>query len=396
MKLSCVLVAAATLLGGCSDRRNDGKRSVREPPRERRVIEPPVGIVRALPPHLIRPDGVGPYRLGERLSDLLQQLPSGPRIALFEIPGLLHRSLIRTEDDTVLIGGEPGGIATTVTVLGPEVARTESGIHVGSTRAEVLKALGPPVEELDRARDPRMIAPSALPNARFIFEGERVAAIVVASDGTGAPTSAVRAVPRDAGTDTACPRPASTARSVGACLTGAGELVEIGDNEITVRAAESERVIAKFSVPNKIVFALPLRTADGRDELAVVMEAEDEQVRRWILSSYRFTTSAIRPTIDKEQLYQLSASNARWIGADLREVDLYLELAIRSDAIEVGGLLTTRVAEGKTWRDVVVISTTSATRRPGKSASSPDATDAGASDAGTDVSAGSGANPAKP
>lgn len=393
MKLSCVLVAAATLLGGCSDRRNDGNRSVREPPRERRVIEPPP-TVRALPPHLIRPDGVGPYRLGERLSDLLQQLPSGPRIALFEIPGLLHRSLIRTEDDTVLIGGEPGGIATTVTVLGPEVARTESGIHVGSTRAEVLQALGPPVEELDRARDPDMIAPSALPNARFLFEGERVAAIVVAADGSSGPTSAVRPVARDAGADSACPRPASTERAFGACLTGAGELVEVSDNEVTVRAAGSDRTIWRFPVPHKIVFARPLRAPDGRDELAIVMETEDDQVRRWILSSYRFATGRYALTVEKQQLYQLSASNARWIGADLREVDLYLELAIRSDAIEVGGLLTTRVA-GKPWRDVVVISTVSAARRQGKSAS-PDATGAGVSDAGTDVSAGSGANPAKP
>ena len=44
------------------------------------------------------------------------------------------------------------------------------------------------------------------------------------------------------------------------------------------------------------------------------------------------------------QVYQLSNANARWIGADLHDVELYLELTGRPDGIDVGGLLTTHSA----------------------------------------------------
>ena len=57
----------------------------------------------------------------------------------------------------------------------------------------------------------------------------------------------------------------------------------------------------------------------------------------------------------------------RWIGAELRDVELYLELASK-DSIEVGGLLTTR-PNGK-LRDVVVISPVVIARGHGKSATS--------------------------
>ncbi|MBS1121260.1 MAG: hypothetical protein H6Q90_3488 [Deltaproteobacteria bacterium] len=129
------------------------------------MIEPPTGTVRPLPPHAIRNDGVGPYLLRKQIAALLDQLPSGPRIARFEIPGLLHHSLIRAEDDTVLIGGEPtsssSSTTTFIAVIGKEVARTDSGVHVGSTKAELVQALGPLVDDSDRARDPRLARPAS-------------------------------------------------------------------------------------------------------------------------------------------------------------------------------------------------------------------------------------------
>ena len=63
-------------------------------------------------------------------------------------------------------------------------------------------------------------------------------------------------------------------------------------------------------------------------------------------------------------VYELTAANARWIGAELRDLELYLELTSRSDSIEVGGLLTTR--EGDVLRDIVVISPVLVPRRRGK------------------------------
>jgi len=55
----------------------------------------------------------------------------------------------------------------------------------------------------------------------------------------------------------------------------------------------------------------------------------------------------------------------RWIGADLRDVELYLELTSRPDAIEVGGLLTTPGSPRTATkiRDVVVIANASVPRK---------------------------------
>ncbi len=380
--------ASLIVLVGC-DREPARRERPRDPQRERRVIEPPVGNVRPLPPHAIRADGVGPYRIGERLSVLLEQLPSGPRIAVFEIPGLLHRSLIRAEDNTVLIGGEPASAATFVAVVGAEVARTESGIHVGSTKAAVVKALGPVIANLDVAHDPRIVVPSGLRNARIILHEDQVAAIVVSAD-SGTPA---RSIPTRESSPPACTRPDPTERGFGACLTGAGELVELVDNEVTVRQAETGRVIAAFKVQPKVVFAAPLRAPDGRDELVIISETVDAQQRRWSMVTWRFDGGKLTKS-DSAPLYQLTSSNARWIGAELAEVELYLELSSHADSVEVGGLLTTRPAQGP-WRDVVVISPVSVPRKSGKSAP-PEALDAGITDSVSEPMDTAGSGSTKP
>src|SRR5512139_1284002 len=105
---------AALVLGAaaCGNRHRDKKPPPRDAPRARRVIEPSTDRVGPLPPYAIRSDGVGPYKLGEKLSELLEQLASGPRIELFEIAGVVHRNVIRAEDDTILIGGEQASTAS--------------------------------------------------------------------------------------------------------------------------------------------------------------------------------------------------------------------------------------------------------------------------------------------
>jgi hypothetical protein len=351
------------VLAACESR--EPARTDRTPlaqPRERRVIEPPGGIVRPLPPYAIRADGVGPYRLGERLSDLLAQLPSGPRIALLEIPNVVHRSLIRAEeDDSVLIGGEASGAATYVAVVGPNVARTESGVHVGSTRAELEAALGPRVRDLDRAFDPRLVEPSGLRNARVVLDDDdRIVAFVILEP-TSSPTA-----PAGEG---ACTRPsppvAARGRFVGTCMSSVGERVEVMEAEIAVRVGEGDKAI-QFRLPAPIVFAAPLRMPDGRDELVVITRADTEQQRTWAMTTFRFEGTRLTKSLDAVPLYVLTPANARWIGAELRDIDIYLELTSRKDAIEVGGLLTTR--SGNLLKDVVVISTVPVARKHGKPA----------------------------
>lgn len=352
-------LALLALVVGCGGGHPDNPVPDPQEQRPRRIIEPPSGTVRPLPPHAIRAEGVGPYKLGEKLDQTLEQLPSGPRVATLDIPSVVHRSLVRAEDDAVLIGAaEPTGTASFVAVITGEVARTEGGIRVGSTRAEIVKALGPVVAEPDRARDPRMLQLAQLKNLRVVLDGEVAAAMVVLTP------EAAHAAPPEAALP--CTRPAGTDKLFGAC-TGAsatGELVGIDGDDLAVRPTEGEHPPVAVHVPG-LVFAAPIRNpVDGRDELVAIGRTDDASQRTWTASAYRFEAGHLVRTIDPQPIYQLSAANARWIGAELDHVDLYLELASRADGLEVGGLLTTRV--GTKIRDVVTISTINVARRHGK------------------------------
>jgi hypothetical protein len=334
--------------------------------RQKRVIEPPAGKVRPLPPHAIRADGVGPYKLGATLAETLDQLPSGPRIATLEIPRVVHQSILRGEDDAILIGGEPQGRASFVAVVGGEVARTESGLHVGSTKDELVRALGAPLREPDRALDPRVIVPSGMRDSRIVLDGDRVAAIVVS-----APESARDRMPDG------CVRPDVDSKRFGICLSPAGETVAIEGDDLVVRLAESDKLLGTYHVPG-LVFAGALRNPEGRDDLVAIARTDELQLRTWTLVAYRLERARLVLAVDPQPVYQLSAANARWIGADLRDIDMYLELRSRPDVIEVGGLLTTK--SGDRFRDIAVISPVPVQRhrvKPGPT----EAVDAGTSDA---------------
>jgi hypothetical protein len=327
------------LLAACSEHEHGELR--KEPERPRRVIEPPAGRVRPLPPHAIRGDGIGPYRIGAALADLVDLLPSGPRIATIEIAGVVHRSILHAEDDAIIIGGEPTlAKASFVAVVGGDVARTESGVHVGSTRDEVVKALGAPADDPEHARDPRLLVPSNMRNARFVLDGERVAALVIAAE-------------------------------EGARARVAGELPP---SELAPRA-EADKLLAH--IPGLLYSAVLRDPGDGHDELVAIARVDEPQQRTWILRAFRSEAGRFQATLEPTPLYQLTAANARWIGAELKDLDLYLELRSRADAIEVGGLLTART--GEKLRDVVMISPVLAARRRAKSAA-VEAVDAGTSD----------------
>jgi hypothetical protein len=390
---------------GCSDR--DRPEVRRDVARQHRFIEPPSGTVRSLAPYAIRAEGVGPYLLGAPLASLLD--PAAPRIALFDIPPVVQVSLVRAEDGGVLIGGDPVGPATFVAVLRREVGATDSGVHVGSSRDELMRALGPLDAALDRAYDPRVLAPSGLRGARAVVDGDRVVALVLGAGEADArdPASGRRPHPtevappphghpaasRDAGSVVpppsppaeGCVRPIPSAPAsehavrFGACLSAGGEIIEISGDEISIRASEAERPTASAHVPG-LVFAAALRPDPGeawaRDELVVVSRVDEPTLRSWAVAVYRFEPPPRAPPgrplvltkIADQIVYQLSTDKTRWIGADLREVELYLELVARPDAIEVSGLLTTRT--GDRIRDLAVISPISVTRRRGRSGSS--------------------------
>jgi hypothetical protein len=369
------------LFAGC-DRDQAAQPPKREPQPPRRIIEPPAtGAVRQLPPHAIRADGVGPYKLGDKVAALQQQLPSGPASVRFEIPGIVRTSVIRAEQDaSVIIGGESAGTVTFVAVVGgSEIARTEkSNVHVGSPASELERALGPIVSDPERATDPHLVIPSQLRNLRVVVEDDRVAAITVTSD----PTTA-RTMP-----ESSCTRPDVKLRANedASCLTPAGEVIAIDGNDILVRGATSEAKIASLKIPN-LVFAAPLRNVgEGRDELVAITSSEDNGERKWSLVAYRLEGTRFLRVIDNEVVYELSNAQTRWIGAELRDVQLYLELTSQPDGIEVGGLLTTHA--GSKTRDVAVISPIRVGRKTGKSTGG----DASSAGSGVRVDA-SSANP---
>jgi hypothetical protein len=122
------------------------------------------------------------------------------------------------------------------------------------------------------------------------------------------------------------------------------------------------------------VFAAPVRNADGRDDLIAVARIDEAQQRTWTLFAMRLEGTRLVPIADPTTVYQLSAANARWIGAGLHDLDLYLDVTSHPEAFEVGGLLTTRI--GDHLRDVVVISPVPVPRHRLKSAP-PEPADAG-------------------
>jgi len=341
--------------------------------RPRRIIEPPSGVVRSLPPHAIRAEGVGPFKLNERLDSVLLQLPGGPRITQFDITNVVHRTLIRAEEDTVLIGGaDSTGTASFIAVVDPKVARTENGIHVGATRTEIDKAIGAPILEVDRARDPRVRVGDTLRNLRVILDGDRgtAGALVLVSD------------PRPPAEPSGCTRPISP-RGIGACLgtSEAGEVITTTGDDLQIEAPDGARIGALHI--DHLVFAAPLRNpVDGRDELMAITRIDEPTQRTWSIQSYRLDGKLAR-SIEPTPIYQMSSANARWIGGELRDVEIYAELTARADAIEVGGLLT--IANGDKIRYVMTLSTSVVPRRharpaavgsAGSAAASADPTDA--------------------
>lgn len=375
----------AVLAIGCSDR--DKPAVQKEPDKPRRIVEPVSRGVRALPPHAIRAEGVGPYKLGATVADLLDQLPSGPRIRQFSIPGIVHRDMLRGEDDAILIGTEPQGRAQFIAVVRGEIAKTEANIQVGSTREELLTALGPALEDVERTRDPRIVVPKGLDNAHVVIGGDRIEAIVL--------TPVERVKEPAPSTEPVCTRPAAdrAKRTFGACLTAAGEQIRIGDDEIAVLGKDGEKVTASVRAMG-LVFAAALRNPiDSRDDIVAITRGDDGQARSWLLIAYRLIDGKLMRVIEPTPVYQITSANARWIGAELDQVDLLIELVSRADAIEVGGLLTTRIADK--IRDIVVISPVPVPRRRTKPPA-PEATDAGLSDGGTHGSAQGSANSERP
>jgi hypothetical protein len=357
--------------------------------RTRRVIDPPSGVVRAVPPHAIDPGGVGPYRLGATQAEVFEALPPEqqiPRVAILDVERVLDASVVRAEEDTVLVGGRPGERMSFVAVLAPKIARTDGGVGVGSTLKE-LAALG--AEKDERAeRDPRIVVPASLPGARFIVDGERVIAILLRKADDRGPVGCKATLPATEDEIRAAAG-LERGRVRAACLTSAAKEAIVTDGAAVVvvdaEGPKARRVTAT-EIPG-LVWAAPLHAADDRDEIVAIVERRDDEALSETLIVMRLEGGKLVRTLE-EKVYELSATSAQWIGAKLADVRLFLTVEARGDGYEVGGILVHGNAES--IRDVAPLVPRPVQRKQQRKTPTPPATapDAGAARESTPHDAG--------
>ena len=365
-----VVVLLLGSLFGCSDRGSS-------PPtfdanRQRRVFQPPPGEVRAVPPHAIRAEGVGPYLLGDSLKDILGLLPHGPRVELIEIDRVVDYSLVRTEADTILIGVQRPGV-TFVSVLDKEIARTNNGVGVGFKTNELRAAMG---AEMDgsQLRDPHILRFASLANARFVVDRDRVVAVVVeqedrrfdqsAGDDDEAEEDGEPEEPEpSAPTAEPCPiaglaagaveivaaaqmdgRNSSEAHVTYGCLSPnlAAALVVAGPNMALVAGEPGKfRRLMTQRVDNLAFAGFLDVDGDGKHEVALVTDDVDAKHYRVKVEVQRIENGRfIR--LAALDAYEVSAASAAWIGAGLDQIDFLLELSARADTVRIGGLYVHR------------------------------------------------------
>lgn len=380
--LLCLVLASAACRDESAPGRPDSERLDQGP----RVFQPPVSVVRAVPPHRIEPDGIGPYRLGTELKDILNTLPGGPRVELLQIDRLVGYRLVRAAPASILVGIGAGGRVSFVGALDREIAKTENGFGVGSEIETLREALGPE-RTMMGARDPRLVELARLPGARLIVEDGRVTAIVVVADaspdaphdiapadalsGGGSPAGKLdRGLRASAGKVAAAPvssddgeRSCTVASAVEAlggkpiaevaradkavearvyygCFTGtAAEAVVEDGNELVLVAGDTERLrrAATLSVEG-LVFAGAVDTdGDGRHELVAVSEARSDEAIAVSVELLRGENGRLVRTA-AEEVYRATSGAAASVGAkQLKDVSLLIEVYAGDESLQVTG-----------------------------------------------------------
>lgn len=334
----------------------------------RRVFKAPTGEVRALPPHNIHRTGVGPYELGATFQKTLALLPSGPRVELFKVEGLFDYRLMRADNDALVLGVGRQNRLEFISVLDPDIARTESGVGVGAGLAELVGALGAVRASKDGGRDPRIVTFSSLPDTRFIVEKKRVVAAVVMPSSAEetppagtleSPTASVELPSADSGACRASDlllrqdellaaakiRSKNATVLVGCLLSDAGEaVIRKGDAlyVVVLDAAGVPKLWSELDVAG-LSFAAIISTGPGRPELYTVAQRQDLQRRQVEVSRYKLTSGRMISTWSRTA-FELEATSASWIGANIQAADFLVELTGSDGGLIVQGLYVQRDA----------------------------------------------------
>lgn len=297
----------------------------------RRVIEPPHGDVRALPPHAITADGVGPFKLGLAMTESAASLPPGTRMSILQIPGVVDHSVLR--DAGLIIGGERSGATSYIAVIRVAIARTGDGIGVGTDRAALERALGPAVGDPQTVRDPGLWVGAGLPGARFVLYADRVGALVLSAPPTRGPAPDDGCVRPDLVDEVGLP---ATAR--GACLDGAQAIAAAGEQVVALATADGKvKRVATADVPG-LRWAAPIRGPAGVDEVVAVAEQVTADGRTAVVQVMALEGGRL-VRLGEVDAFRLSETSAGWIGARLADLEVRLEITRVGDELTIGGLL---------------------------------------------------------
>lgn len=391
-------LAIAALLGtaavACSSRESSTTSRFDAGPPPRRVIGAPPRHVRALPPHAIGVEGVGPYKLGVSMSQILSALPSGPRMALLQIPGVLDYNIVR--DEGLIVGSERQGPAAFIAIVRQSIARTDDGIGVSSTAAALEKAVGPALVSPSVARDPALWVGTKLPNARFVMGEGRVIGVLLTGGGPASAASGTSATVDGGASESAprCDRSASSRDFAGAatgmtfapaCLGGADGVASGGDMVVVAAKAAGDARARRITATEirGLRWALPIEIDRGRDEIVAVAETKDGDVRVFTVIALRLEGGKL-VRVAESDVYRLDEQRAAWIGASLAELTLHLEVRVDGDELVAGGVL---VHEGRTgYRELAPLLPVTIRRRgrgaePERPRTDADGADAGVGDA---------------
>jgi anti-sigma factor RsiW len=338
----------------CSGRETSTPSRYDAGPPPRRVISAPPRLVRALPPFAIGVEGVGPYKLGTSMSQILSTLPSGPRMALLQIPGVIDYTVVR--DEGLLVGGERQGEATFIAVVRQNIARAEGDIGVSSTTVAAENALGPALMSPSVARDPLLWVGTKLPNARFVMGAGRVIGVLLT--GAASPAAAASAqVSADGDAGVAVPRCDRTATAqdfagaatgitfAPACLGGGDGVGATGELVVVATKAAGDaraRRVAATEIRG-LRWAAPVEIDRGRDEIVAVAETRNDEVRVYTVVALRLEGGKL-VRVAESDVYRLDEQRAAWIGASLDELGLRLEIRVDGEELVAGGVL---VHEGR-------------------------------------------------
>jgi len=327
--------------------------------------------VRAYPPHAIRSDGVGPYRLDAPLSDVLHLLPGGPRVELLQVGTLVNWRVVRAEKGELLIGADTHNQVAFIAVLSREVARTEAepGVGVGATGADLHRALGAEADVGEAARDRRVFAFAGLPNVRFLTDAPidtpaaraTVVAVLVARPElfpAGPPTGEGNRPACHAGGPLSGAEQdiaeavlgrgavASLARPLlrFGCFTGANpEAVAVGPGELAIFGGEPGRLRRVARLPLEAAsWVSPLDVdGDGRDEIVVGVNERRPSERTAAVRLFRWEAGRLSD-IGGGRPFSVPAAAAAANGVVLDDVDLAMIVTPQEGALSIGGYYLSR------------------------------------------------------